>query len=132
MLFSSHFLLLFHKNIYRERTSELQQTKHTRDSLLMLSGLHLQDVKCLFKRLSQGDVLRQRVELVKRVSSLTGSRLKGEQRGGLGVVWVCGQLRDGLKESSGGWHLGLPMSRPSPELCHKSPDICQVALPPCH
>lgn len=66
MLFSSHFLLLFHKNIYRERTSELQQTKHTRDSLLMLSGLHLQDVKCLFKRLSKGDVLRQRVELVKK------------------------------------------------------------------
>lgn len=70
------------------------------------------------------------MELVKKGVKPNWLQIEGGTRGGLGVVWVCGQLRGGLKESSGGWHLGLPMSRPSPELCHKSPDICQVALPP--
>lgn len=36
----------------------------------------------------------------------------------------------GVIEPSGGWRWALPESRPSPGRCHKSPDICPVALPP--
>lgn len=46
-------------------------------------------------------------------------RRGGGNQGGGGVI-----------EPSGGWRWALPESRPSPGRCHKSPDICQVALPP--
>lgn len=38
--------------------------------------------------------------------------------------------KSGVKEPSGGWRWALPESRPSQGQCHKSPDICLVALQP--
>jgi len=71
----------------------------------------------------------------KKASGRCEESEKLEAGGGEERVWweVGGGVKLGgeVIGPSGGWRWVLPGSRPSPGRCHKSPDICPVAPPPC-